>query len=233
MIITIDGPAASGKTTLGLEVAKKLKLFYVYSGLFYRALAYLLINKEVYKDEDLYNPKQQDLYTYLDPELLIYQYDPEVGETILFDGKDITPHLKIGFIDQKASILSGNKRVRTLINEIIRTIARNFDVIVDGRDAGTVIFPGADIKFYVTAETEVRAKRWQHVQKELGEKYSFEDALKMITERDERDKNRKEAPLAIPDDGIIINTSDKDIEQTLEDALEKIDRNEHLFEEEK
>jgi CMP/dCMP kinase len=233
MIITIDGPVASGKTTLGREVAQELKLFYVYTGLFYRALAYLLINKEIYKDADLENPKQEDLYTYLDPELLIYQYDPEIREMILFDNEDIAPFLKTGFIDKQASILSGNKRVRSMINEIVRNIARNFDVVVDGRDAGTVIFPGADIKFYITAEPEIRAKRWQHLQQDLGEEYTLEESLKAITERDERDKNKKESPLAIPEDAIIIDNSDLDVEQTLADALEKIDRNEHLFEEEK
>jgi len=232
MIVTIDGPVASGKSTLGRRLAKELKLFYLYTGLFYRALTYLLINKEIYKDEDLKNPKQQDLYTYLDPELLIYRYDPEFGGTILFDGEDITPYLKTSFIDKQVSILSANKRVRLLINEIVRNIARNFDVVVDGRDAGTVVFPGADIKFFITAQPEVRAKRWRHIQEKLGEAYLPEQALTLITERDKRDENREIAPLIIPDDAIVIDNSDQDVDQTLADMLEKIDRSEHLFEEE-
>ena len=225
MIITIDGPTASGKSTIARALAKRLGYFYVYSGLLYRALAYLLVNHFRYKKDDLCNPRGEDVVELIDPQRFYYQYDDQFKERIIFDGQDITPHLQERFIDQAASIVSINKYVRDWVTNLQRQIARDFSVVVDGRDAGTVVFPGADIKFYFTAKDEIRAERWRAEQQKLGNDFTQDEALQIIIERDKRDSERKLAPLTIPNDAIVVDNSDLSIEQSVEKMMELIDNN--------
>lgn len=220
--ITIDGPVASGKSTIGRMLAKKLGYYYIYSGALYRALAYLLMQTKGYTTAQLHHPKMSDVLECLDPQKLIYRYDVDSQERVFFDGTDITPYLKESAIDQGASIVSTDPHVRDEINKLIRLIAEKFDVVVDGRDAGTVIFPHASAKFYLTASLDVRARRWQGAQKKLGNMFTHEQALQLLGERDQRDQSRKVAPLMIPDDAIVIDNSELDAEQTLGKILHYI-----------
>ena len=220
--ITIDGPVASGKSTIARMLAKNLGYYYVYSGALYRALAYLLIHTKGYSHEQLHHPEMSDVLECLNPMRFQYTYDPESQERVFFDAYDITPFLKESSIDQGASIVSTNPQVRDEINKLIRLIAQKSDVVVDGRDAGTVIFPDASKKFYLTASLDVRARRWQDVQKKLGNVYTHEQALQLLSERDQRDQGRKIAPLMIPGDAMVIDNSGLDIEQTLEIIMSSI-----------
>ena len=122
MIITIDGPTASGKSTISRMLAKKLNCYYIYSGLLYRALAYVLMKQYGDTLDTLPNAKQEDVLAVLDPKRFTYTYNG--GEKIIFKGVDITPFLKESVIDQAASIVSTNKNVRAAIDEIQRTIAK-------------------------------------------------------------------------------------------------------------
>ena len=151
MIITIDGPTASGKSTLGRMLAKELGHYYLYSGLMFRALAYVLKNQYGYTNEQFEQPRIEDIDSVLAPKRFVYTYDDQHKERIFFDGVDITPHLKAGGIDQLASVVSRNSAVRDRLTQLQRSIAESADVIVDGRDSGSVVFPYADYKFYVTA----------------------------------------------------------------------------------
>jgi cytidylate kinase len=220
--ITIDGPVASGKSTIGRMLAKKLGYYYIYSGALYRALAYLLIHSKGYTHVQLHYPKMSDVLALLDPDRFTYQYDVHSQERVFFDAADITPYLKDSSIDQAASIVSTDPQVRDEINKLIRLIAEKFDVVVDGRDAGTVIFPHASAKFYLTASLDVRAGRWQEAQKKIGNVYMHEQALQLLAERDKRDQERKVAPLMIPDDAIVVDNSELDAEQTLAEILNYI-----------
>ncbi len=222
MIITIDGPVASGKSTIGRMLAKRLGSYYIYSGLLFRGLAYYLINHAGYKEDALYNPSKQDIAVFLNPERTIYRYDDQFQERIFFDGQDITPFLKDSFIDKAASIVSTNENVRDALRDLQRAIARDFDVVVDGRDSGSVVFPGADFKLYLTAAVEKRAERWQGQQRKRGNEVSLKQAIETITARDKRDKDRAIAPLRIPDGAIVIDNSDLDQNETLEKVLEYI-----------
>lgn len=213
--ITIDGPVAGGKSTIGRMLAKKIGYYYVYSGALYRALAYLLITSKNYTHEQLHHPEMNDVFACLNPQRLRYQYNSESQEQIFFDGVDITPYLKDSAIDQGSSIVSTYPLVRDEINELIRTIAEKFNVVVDGRDAGTVIFPDAHIKFYLTASIDIRAQRWQAAQQKLGNVYTYEQSLQLLSERDRRDQGRKIAPLIIPDNAIVVDNSELNAEQTL------------------
>lgn len=223
MIITIDGPTASGKSSVGLMLAKQLGYYYLSSGLLYRALAYLLVHYAGYCIHDLENPRMIDVHKYLAyPKHLKYTYDDQGHEHILFDGIDIAPHLKDSFMDKAASVVSKNQLVRKEIDALQRNIAQQSNIIVDGRDAGSVVFPNADFKFYITATPTERAKRWVSVQKKYGLDYSVSQALDKINERDNRDTSRKIAPLIIPVDAFIIDNTYLSQEETINKMLKPI-----------
>jgi len=222
MIITIDGPVASGKSTTGRALAKKLGFYYVYSGAFYRALAYLLINTKGYTQDQLAHPRIEDVVECLDPKRFRYAYDSDLQEQLYYDDTNITQFLKTNQIDQGASIVSTDPKVRDEINNMGRSLAHTHDLMVDGRDAGTVIFPDADVKFFLTASLDVRARRWAAAQEKLGNRYTHEQALVMIGERDTRDRERAIAPLRVPDDAIVVDNSDMDTTQTLAQMIEFI-----------
>lgn len=216
MIITIDGPTASGKSTVARLLAKKLGFYYLNSGLLYRAVAYLLINHCLYKNDDLKNPDRKDLAEYVHPDKLIYEYGEDFKERILFEGENIAPLLKTSFIDKGASLVSTNKYVRELLLEVQRVAAQRFDLVAEGRDMGSVVFPEADITFFLTASVEVRAKRWREYQLQKGNEFSFEKAIEIVEDRDKRDREREISPLVIPDNAIVVDNSDLDIQETLD-----------------
>jgi len=222
MIITIDGPAASGKSTVSRKLARKLGFYYLNTGLLYRAIAYLLINKCSYKDNQLKDPDPLDLKEYIDPSRLVYDFDQDFKEQIVFDNQNITPYLKTSFIDKGASVVSTNKMVRDLLLDIQRSAAQRFNIVVDGRDTGTVVFPEADIKIFLSASLKVRAERWRKEQEERGNRFSEEEAKNILEDRDKRDKERETAPLAIPDNAIFVENSKLDADQTLAQIMDFI-----------
>lgn len=225
MIITLDGPTASGKSTVGRLLAKRLGFYYIYSGLFYRSLAYLLINKWGYKENTIANPSFEHIQECFDPERFFYQYEDQLQERIFYDAIDLIPHLKNEFLDKMTSIVSTNVHVRDHINSILRDIARDYSVVVDGRDAGTVIFPDADLKFFITASVQVRAQRWAQDQKKLGNNFTLSQAIEQISQRDNRDTERDIAPLIVSDDAIVIDSSGLDQNQVAEKMMTYIQRN--------
>jgi len=222
MVITIDGPTASGKSTIARKLAKKLEFYYLNTGYLYRAIAYLLIQNCSYKDEDLRNPDPADLQKYVDPNRLVYDYDLHSNEQIIFDGQNITPFLKNKFIDKGASIISTNKMVRELLLNVQRVAAQKFDLVAEGRDTGSVVFPNADIKIYLTASVNTRAERWRADQLEKGNTFSFDEAVNIVKDRDKRDKEREISPLIIPDNAIVIDDTNLDIDQTLDEILKLV-----------
>jgi len=220
MIVTIDGPTASGKSTVARQLARKLGCYYLNTGFLYRAISYLLRKKFGYTSAQLAHPEKDDLCAVLDPEKFVYQFkDGRAG--VSFDGIDITPHLKTKENDQAASIVSGSPLVRDALLEYQRQFTKNYDVIAEGRDTGTVIFPNADIKIYLTASVEERARRWQRYQDKKGSEYSFEQALAQVRERDKRDSSRDIAPLRIPDDAIVVDSTDYTQQHTV-DVIEQL-----------
>lgn len=225
MIITIDGPTASGKSTIGRLVAQRLGFYYVNSGLFYRALAYLLLDQKGYSQDALVAPDMKDVQELLDTTHFRYHYDADLKEQILFDKEDITSYLHDDRISQAASIVSTYPPVRDEINAFIRRLSQNHNLIVDGRDAGTVIFPHADMKFFLTASLDTRVARLLRTEERLGNTHTSAQALEMITQRDQRDKEREVAPLVIPDDARVVDNSDMSRDQTLGTILELIRKN--------
>jgi len=224
MIITIDGPAASGKSTVAKKLAKELGLYFLSTGMMFRALAYLLIEKSSYQEDDFLSPREDDLSTYLDQKRFVYSYDQQSGAIIFFDGINITPFLKNQVIDAAASIISKNKTVRLHLLKLQRLIAKQFDLVAEGRDIGTVIFPNADCKFFLTASLHIRAGRWQGDQAKKGNHFSLNESVEMVRSRDERDMNRDIAPLKKADDAFKIDNSNMDLAQTVQAMIDIVQK---------
>ena len=237
MIITIDGPVASGKSSLARKIANKLGIYYLNSGLLYRSLAFILINKFNYADENLKSPNFADIdlilqelkyyFNVSDPstKLRINSASAATGgqsESVKYQEVDIIPFLKTPHIDQIASILSENKQVRLLLLDFQRNFAKKNDLVTDGRDCGSVVFPNADVKIFLTASLEVRALRWQQDMELKGLHYTLQECITIITERDKRDQEREIAPLVIPKDAIILDNSNMNQDETFKRALEII-----------
>lgn len=222
MIITIDGPTASGKSTVAMLVAQKLGYYYLNSGLLYRAFGYILLQYCDYSIEQVYHPADEDIRTYLLSGRISYACDKQTRPGIWFDGNDITPYLKGARIDQVASVVSSDARVRQALLGVQRDIGRAHDLVIDGRDAGTVVFPDADYKFYLTAPLEVRAARWMQEQHARGNTYSLQEAVSQIAIRDERDMLRTIAPLRVPETATIVDNGQLTIEQTVDVIYELI-----------
>lgn len=216
MIITIDGPTASGKSTAARKLSKKLGFRCLSSGSIYRAVAYLLIEECGYTQERLIDPQENDIRLILDDDRLRCGTQPNDCGITLFDGHDVTRFLKTEKISQAASIIATNKMVRGAINALLRRLADNYDLVAEGRDMGSVVFAHADIKFFLTASVEVRAHRWQKVQEKTGHLISMQEAKKQIESRDERDSKRIIAPLIVAPGAIVIDTSSLSIEQVID-----------------
>lgn len=219
MIITIDGPASSGKSTVAHAIARARNLYYLNSGLLYRALAYLLLHKRTYTTQELRVPHKTDIAAFTDPKRLKYTYESNRGPLLTFDGQDITPFLKDPDVDNASSLISQDPRVRDRIYDLQHAIAEKYPLIIEGRDAGSVVFPQADYKLFLTASVDKRAERWRKQQAKKGRQYSIEQAIEHVTQRDERDEKRKIAPLIIPEGAIVVDNSALTKEQTLKEVL--------------
>lgn len=226
MIVTIDGPVASGKSTVGRLLAQRLGYVYICSGYLYRAMAYVLATYYGYNEKTIAHPTDEDLSLCCDPAMLVYFYEDNSQEKIFFNGRDITAYLKDSFIDKITSLISINQNVREYVMRMQHALAKEHDCVIDGRDVGSTVFPDAEVKFFLTACVEVRAQRWLLDQKKMGHFFSLEKAIAQITERDERDKKRKIAPLIIPVDAYIIDSSTMTIDQVVECLLGHV--KEHL-----
>ncbi len=210
-VITIDGPAGAGKSTIAKEIAKRFGFTHLDSGATYRTIG--VACKEVgvnLEDEKAVLGVARKLQIELK------------GDRVLLNGEDITEKIRTpegGFL---ASKVAQFKEVREIVVKILREIAKGKRVVTDGRDAGTYIFPEADLKIYLTASPEERARRRYKELIEKGFNVSYEEILKEVIERDERDRNRKFAPLVIPEGAVIIDTTGKTIEDVLSEVSQLI-----------
>lgn len=222
MIITIDGPTASGKSSVARMLAQHLHFYYLSSGILFRGLAYILIHEFHYQEKNIENVRIEDLCRAIDPKRFIYRYSIERGEQLFFDGIDISNHLRNPMITQYSSLLGGQPLVRDALLKLQHAIAGQHDLVAEGRDIGSTVFAQAEVKFYLTASLSVRVQRWYQDQKAKGVSISQDQALKNVQERDERDMNRSIAPLVIPENAIIIDSSALSKEQVLSIMLEHI-----------
>lgn len=218
MIITLDGPCGSGKSTLAQLLAQKLGFFYINSGYLYRSLAYLLVTEFGYDEAMLQAPNLADVELILRESNFMYHYRDGVAQ-VFFRGNEITQHLKLSSVSHDASIISAHLGVRQLVVPLQQKFGEMHNLVTDGRDGGTEIYPHAQFKFYVTAAPEIRAQRLQADLETKGVVMSFEQALQMTITRDDRDMMREVSPLRKADDAIEIDTSHQSVHQLLEFLL--------------
>lgn len=222
MIITIDGPVASGKSTIARMTAEHLNFYYLNTGLLYRAVTYILLNLHGYSQKDLASVQAEDIKNCIDIKRFFYSYTAREGSTVVYDNNDITRFLKDPLIDKSVSIISPQKAVREALSNLQRSIAQDHDVVVEGRDVGSVVFPSADYKFFLTASLEVRAQRWQRYQQKKGNDYPLKQVKELVQQRDLSDKNRKISPLRVPDQAIIVDNSNLTLQETVQEILKYI-----------
>ena len=217
--IALDGPAGAGKSTMAKAVAKDLGYCYVDTGAIYRTLGYHI---------SLYGigPRDVDGVTRLiDDANIEITYDDQGGQHMILNGTDVTDELRTPQMSDYASKISVMKPVRAYLLDLQRDLARKHNVIMDGRDIGTVVLPNADVKVYLTASAEVRAKRRYEELLQKGEKkQTYEKVLKEIQERDDRDMNRPVAPLKQARDAVLLDTSELTIEQSVAAIKEIIEK---------
>ncbi|MCK4517659.1 (d)CMP kinase [Candidatus Babeliales bacterium] len=217
MIITIDGPVASGKSSVAKALAKELGFYYLYTGLLYRAVAYLLIKEN---GGDFAQGLAHEWLATSEVEFIkdiCYDYGEESGNSrpyIFYKNEEITEHLYDRSLEQPASIVSANKYVRAGLLETQRNIGKKYDIVADGRDCGSVVFPEADYKFYLTADVDVRVRRLlldkkRHILAKSiqAEEKTSQLAKEELERRDKRDREREVAPLVIPEGAIVVDNS--------------------------
>ncbi|MCL4361069.1 (d)CMP kinase [Candidatus Dependentiae bacterium] len=224
MIITIDGPTASGKSTLAQLVSEQLSFYYLNSGFLYRGLSYILMQKKIHENE-VQNYSQDLLKEILDSNKFLYEYDPKSKVKIIFDNNDITKFLKTPEIDKYSSSISKLPIVRLLLLDFQRNLAKKNSLVAEGRDCGTVVFPNAHHKFFLTASLEVRAQRWQKDQMLKGNNFSLQEAMLTIDQRDTRDTKREISPCIPAKEAIIIDNSFLNLQETLIEVLKNYGSN--------
>ena len=210
-VITIDGPAASGKGTIAARVARSLGFHYLDSGALYRLATFAALKHGISLDDAAALAAQA---ANLDP-----VFD---GEKILFEGEDVSTAIRSEAVSSATSQVAAIPEVREALFNLQRRFARAPGLVADGRDMGTVVFPQAQVKIFLDASPEVRARRRQLQLEAAGKEADFEQILKEITERDERDRNRPVAPLKPAEDALLLDSTDLSIEEVFNKACEYI-----------
>ena len=216
-LIAIDGPAASGKSTLAEIIAQKLGYFYFDTGVMYRATTLVAL-------EMLGSVDDEKKVSELSQQIRIDVQAPTVLDDrrmdVLVDGRDVTWEIRTPLVDKNVSKVSAYKDVRTALTEQQRRIGIRGNMVMVGRDIGTVVFPDATKKIYLDASPEERAMRRYKENLCRGGECSYEDILTSIRNRDKIDSSRIVAPLRIADDARIINSDGKTVDQVVSEAME-------------
>ena len=207
--IAIDGPAGAGKSTIAKQLAKELGYYYVDTGAIYRTVAYFMDLLGV-------SPKDADgVQRYIDELTINIEYDEDGRQHMIMNGMDVTDHIRTPEISRMSSEISAHAVVRSVLLDMQRDVAKKHNVIMDGRDIGTVVLPRANVKIFLTASPEVRATRRHAEMLAKGSKDSYEKVLADIKKRDHNDSTREIAPLKQAKDAILVDTSSMEIDEAL------------------
>lgn len=216
--IAIDGPAGAGKSTIAKAVSKKLNYIYVDTGALYRSIGYYSASKGA-------NTKNKDEVIPLLSEIKVELKFVEGVQRVFLNGEDVSEKIRTPEMSMHASNVSAIKEVREFLFDLQRDIAKNNNIIMDGRDIGTVVLPNADIKIFLTASPEDRANRRYKEHIARGEQVDFDKLLGEIKERDYNDSHREIAPLKQADDAILVDTSGNSLEESIDLLTDIITKN--------
>ena len=215
LTIAIDGPSGAGKSTVARSLAKRLGYVYIDTGAMYRSLALRVKEKSIPPENEL-TLRQLALSIHI-------HFATEGGQTRVFcEGKDITEAIRTPEISRLASSISKQKGVREALVQMQRKMGKEGGVILEGRDIGTVVFPGADVKFYLDAESDERVRRRYDEMVEKGMKVNFEETQGELSQRDYNDTHRVHSPLKKVDDAVFIDSTHRSVEEVVEEMVRVI-----------
>lgn len=212
--VAIDGPSGAGKSSLAKRLAKELGYLYVDTGAMYRAIGLYALRAGI-------DPKDEAEVLALLPGIRVELAYVQGAQRVLLNGEDVSGAIRTEAVGMAASGVSAHQGVRDFLLEQQRGMARTHDLLMDGRDIGTVVLPGATVKIFLTADCEARARRRLAELLEKGEKADYETVLADIRRRDWQDTHRTVVPLRQAPDAILVDTSDLDFEQSFQ-TLKKI-----------
>ncbi len=213
--IAIDGPSGAGKSTLAKAIAKALHIHYLDTGAMYRGVAYAALQAGV---DIMDAAKVEAFLDNLDIQT-VYHHDEQ---QVLVNGENVMPYIRTPEVSKGASDISAHPCVRLKLVAMQREVAKQYDVVLDGRDIGTFVLPDAEYKFFVTADVEERARRRYKEMKQSGMEGEMEKVLSDMRQRDKNDSSRRMAPLKKADDAILIDTTSMDIDAVLKLVLSKL-----------
>jgi len=214
--VAIDGPSGAGKSTLARRAAAELNYLYVDTGALYRTIGYHIWKSGV-------DPKEESAVLRAISGIRVeLTYGADGLQHMLLDGRDVTGEIRLPEVSMYASAVSAHPGVRAYLLEMQRRLARTHDVIMDGRDIGTVVLPDADVKIYLTASPQTRARRRCLELEQRGTPQPFEKVLEEICRRDDQDMHRAAAPLRRAEDAAVLDTTELDFEQSLRALLKTI-----------
>lgn len=214
--VAIDGPSGAGKSTLARAAAERLGILYVDTGAIYRTIGLYVQRRGI-------DPKDTAAVLAALPDIRIgMDHDADGMQRMLLNGEDVTADIRLPEISTYASAVSAIQGVRDFLMEMQRSLARERSVIMDGRDIGTVVLPDADVKIFLYADVEVRAKRRELELRQRGTPKPYEEVLREMEERDYNDTHRAAAPLRAADDAIMVDTSSMDFDASLALLLDVI-----------
>lgn len=216
--IAIDGPSGAGKSTLSREIAARLGFIYVDTGALYRTVGLYAYRNGVDADDAA---AVTDSLPQIHSDIKFI----DGAQHVFLNGEDVSDDIRIHAVSDLTSKISAIPAVRSFLLETQRDLAAHNNVIMDGRDIGTVVLPDADVKIFLTASPEARAHRRYVELCEKGQAVDYETVLRDVVARDERDMNRETAPLRVADGAVVVDTSDINFEQSLEKLLNVIKEN--------
>lgn len=215
--VAIDGPAGAGKSTIAKMIAKRMGFIYVDTGAMYRAMALHLLRNDIMSTDS-----EGISRTCEDADITIQYQDGE--QVVLLNGENVNGLIRTEAVGNMASASSVNGDVRKKLVSLQQKLAKTTEVVMDGRDIGTVVLPDAEVKVYLTASSAVRAKRRYDELTAKGEACDFDKIEKDIIERDERDMNREISPLRQAEDAVLVDSSDMTIEEVADRIISLINR---------
>ncbi len=208
--IAIDGPAGAGKSTIAKRVSKELGFIYVDTGAMYRAIAVYMMQNQIDIHDDAAVQKACSKIS------ISIAYSDDGEQQVILNGENVTGLIRTEEVSKMASVTSANPAVRATLLDLQRDLAAKEDVLMDGRDIGTNILPHAQLKIYLTASVETRAKRRFLEQQEKGDTHTLEEIEEEIRDRDQRDMSREIAPLRQAEDAVLVDSSDLSIDEVVE-----------------